>query len=193
MPIHCTEDAPWWYIHGEKKEEYFIAEVAPKVALQAERNPEKEHDRTAPDLIVNGVVADLKTQETPFFTCDRYSCDISSHPHDPQYAVTFNRGDYSKYKKTSPEIDIYFWLNWQKLKYDHRPPNGGTSRRIVVKPMFGVYRVGFKDLAKRIEAGKVPLHAYRRRVGDPWNEKQSYVFDVRTFFKIAEGVPSHSA
>jgi len=71
MDGHNTEDTRFWYRHGEDREALFIKEVAPLLGLRAERNPAKTSDKTAPDLLVNSVEAELKTEETPFFTAQR--------------------------------------------------------------------------------------------------------------------------
>ena len=79
-------------------------------------------------ILVNGRLADLKVQETPFFKAqDHYGID-------PQYAVSFNGGDYVSYKKQYPEIDIYFWVNWKMLEKEI----GGRTYK--VKPLVGFYR-----------------------------------------------------
>jgi hypothetical protein len=169
MKGHNPEDISFWYLYGESREALFIKEVAPLLGLRAERNPAKSSDKTAPDLLVNSVEAELKTEETPFFTAKK------AYGIDPQYAVSFNRGDYVSYKKRCPMIDVYFWVNWQELEY------GRTNPPIVVQPMYGIYRVNFRQLADAIECGAVRVHSYHRRVYDPINEKQSYGFDVRTF------------
>jgi hypothetical protein len=168
--LHNTEDIRWWYEHGCRKEAFFIEKIAPMIGIDAQINPEKETKPTAPDLLVDGLLAELKTQETPFFTAQRYGID-------PQYAVTFNQGDYLAYKKIIPEMDIYFMVDWQQLTYHHR----STGRNITVAPLKSVYRVNFTKVASDIESGRTPLHAYLRRVGDARNETHSFIFDLRTF------------
>ncbi|MDO4705225.1 MAG: hypothetical protein Q4A98_03305 [Comamonadaceae bacterium] len=72
--------------------------------MEARINPAKNMDKTAPDLIIDGAISDLKTQNTPFFTASRYGLD-------PRFAVTFNRKDYERYKRIYPSIVIYFWID----------------------------------------------------------------------------------
>jgi hypothetical protein len=178
MNGHNPEDTNFWYQFGEDREAAFIKEIAPLLGLRAERNPKKDTDKSAPDLLVNSVEAELKTEETPFFTAQkRYGID-------PQYAVSFNTGDYISYKKRCPTIDVYFWVHWKKMQYDRKNPP------IVVQPMFGVYRANFCMLAEAIEGHKVRPHDYLNRTYDPVNEKQSFGFDVRTFERLCEFNPT---
>lgn len=164
---HDTEDKNWWYMHGEKLEEQFITLCQERLKIDAEINPEKAIDNTAPDLIVEGIIADLKTQNTPFFTAGRYKID-------PRYAVTFNRKDYERYKTKYPDIVIYFWLDWMQTKW----------RNCEVNYLGGIYRIPFKKLAEIIEKG-APEHIYmhRQAPGDR-NAKSSFLLDVRKFEKI---------
>ena len=68
--MHNTEDKAWWVVHGATKEEEFVSLVAPQIGLKAEINPEKLKDDYAPDLVIDDdrKIADLKAQNTPFFT-----------------------------------------------------------------------------------------------------------------------------
>lgn len=129
-------------------------------------NPAKRRDKYAPDLIVEGYLADLKTQNTPFFTADRYHVD-------PQFAVTFNRKDFERYKEFYPQIHIYFWLEWQETE--------GFGYR--VRPMTAIFGVTFRELVYFI--GFAPEHHYeRRKEGAGTNGKSSFVLDVRHFKQI---------
>lgn len=168
--MHDTEDIGWWYEHGNRKEDFFVEKIAPLVGLDARINPAKEDDKTAPDLIISGKEAELKTQETPFFTAKK-NCGV-----DPQYAVTFNHGDYLSYKRKHPDLDIYFMVNWQKLSYKTK-----QGLEITVMPLKAVYRVNFKEIQRQIESGQARLHEYLRRKGDPLNETHSYGLDLRSF------------
>lgn len=170
MPVHDTEDKKWWVVEWRNHENLFVSEVCPRLDLVAQINPAKKHNPYAPDIIVQGRLADLKCQQTPFFKSGvRYSIA-------PQFAVTFNYKDYLRYLECYPDLVIYYWLDWQETEK--------TIRRQVyrVKPMAGVWRVEFQTLHKLISSGKPPLHTYQRRVGDrQGNAKKSYVFDVRRF------------
>jgi len=166
--MHDTEDKHWWVIEWAKKEQLFVGQVCPALGLLATINPAKQHDRYAPDILVDGKMADLKCQQTPFFKA-RVLYNL-----DPQYVVTFNRKDYLRYQRLYPGISIYFWLDWQL-----REMLIGRST-FVVQPLAGVWRVPFAQLATLIETSNVPLHAYQRRHDDlQGNAKASYLVDVR--------------
>ena len=166
---HNTEDRGWWYIHGEGLEKKFVSVFSDRLKLDAKINPAKTFDKTAPDLIVDGVVSDLKTQNTPFFTALRYGIL-------PKYAVTFNRKDYTRYLNKYPDIDIYFWVDWHQTQW-----NGET-----VDYLGGVYKVPFRTLASLIER-PAPEHHYKRRaVAGDVNAKSSFILDVREFETLFE-------
>lgn len=168
--MHDTEDKQWWVIEWRRKETLFVDEVCPRLGLKARINPAKKHDPFAPDIVVQGVLADLKCQQTPFFKAGEL------YGIDPQFAVTFNQKDHLRYNERYPDIVIYYWLDWQETEKTIR---GQTYR---VKPMSGVWRVPFRTLSEMISGGKAPLHSYQRRVNDTrGNAKASYVFDVRWF------------
>lgn len=164
---HDTEDRGWWYIHGERLEERFVSICRDRLKIDAMINPEKARDRTVPDLVVEGELADLKTQNTPFFTAGRYRMD-------PRFAITFNRKDYERYKTLYPGIAIYFWLDWTQTSW----------RDSRVQYLGGVFRLPFSEVAKLIEAG-APEHAYihRQSPGDR-NAKSSFLLDIRRFEKL---------
>lgn len=168
--MHNTEDKQWWVNEGAKAEYVFVNEVCPSLHLYGKINPEKELNPYAPDLIVNGLLSDLKHQTTPFFKSNElYSLD-------PQFTVTFNQKDYERYSRFYPEIVIYFWVDWLELEKIIR---GRTFR---VKPMKGVWRVPFEHLKKSISQNTQPAHRYQRRVNDViGNAQVSFAFDLRTF------------
>ena len=119
-------------------------------------------------MVVDGQVADLKCQQTPFFKA-RVLYNL-----DPQYVVTFNRKDYLRYRRLYPGITLYFWLDWQARKMLI-----GQSA-FAVAPLAVVWRAPFAQLAALIEQRIAPLHAYHRRQGDlQGNAKESYLVDVR--------------
>jgi hypothetical protein len=168
--MHDTEDKHWWVVEWRNHEDLFVNQVCPHLNLAAQINPAKKHDEYAPDLIIQGRLADLKCQQTPFFK------SAALYRIDPQFAVTFNRKDYLRYLGHYPNLVVYYWLGWQKLEKTIR---GQVYR---VKPMTGVWRAEFQTLHQLIENGKAPLHLYQRRVNDTHgNAKDSYVFDVRQF------------
>jgi len=169
---HDTEDRGWWHIHGESKERDFCNLCQKLIGLDVGINPDKEKNRTAPDIIVDGSIADLKTQNTPFFTADRYGID-------PRFAVTFNRKDYERYKRLYPAIDIYFWVDWQQTEISIR----GT--RISVEYLFGIYTHSFAEIQEMIEKSRAPEHHYQRRRFDiAGNAKSSFILDVREFKEL---------
>src|SRR5262245_5095651 len=107
MAMHDPEDAQWWYRFGADKAKEFAERVAPKIGLSnTTLNPDKKIDYNAPALIVGGVLSAIKTQETPFFKARKY------YGIDPQYAFSFNQGDYLLYKDKYPDLPIYVWINW---------------------------------------------------------------------------------
>ena len=166
--MHDTEDKHWWVIEWAKQEQQFVAQVCPALGLAATINPAKQRDRYAPDIVVDGQVADLKCQQTPFFKA-RVLYNL-----DPQYVVTFNRKDYLRYQRLYPGITIYFWLDWQV-----RERLIGRAA-FAVAPLAGVWRAPFAQLAALIEQRIAPLHAYQRRHHDlQGNAKESYLVDVR--------------
>lgn len=161
---HDTEDRGWWYIHGENEEQKFVELCRDRLALNAQINPEKIRNRYAPDLVVNGVVSDLKSQTTPFFSSKVYGLD-------PRFTVTFNRKDYERYRANYPEIDIYYWINWVQTESDWGK----------VDYFAGIFFLPFKDVEKLIIAPAPEHHYKRRRDPENKNAKSSFLLDVRSF------------
>ena len=163
-----TEDRDKWYVWGEGQED-FAAMISRKTGRDIQRNPEKKICPWAIDLYdyTAGRYADLKIQNTPFFTAGKYAyCGV---PCDPAFTVTFNREDYDNYQENYPGCDIYFWVDWQQLVY----------REITVPHVSGVWRAPFTKMAERIEAGHSPLHPYLHRRHDDHNARDSFLFDLR--------------
>lgn len=163
-----TEDRAQWYVWGEDVEGDFIAQIVPKLGIDLRINPEKAQEPWAIDLydFTHQRYADLKAQNTPFFTAGKYR--YYGVPYDPTYTVTFNKKDYERYKMEHPDCDIYFWVHWQQLEY----------KSMRVNPLYGVWRAPFSRLAEKIEAGEVSLHQYQYRVNDDHNAKESYLFNL---------------
>lgn len=159
------QDKSLWCEKGISYEETFINKYG--AGLNLKINPQKGTDRYAPDLVnKQGMVADLKTQNTPFFQAKLlYSLD-------PQYAVTFNVNDFNRYKDRYPGIEIFFWVKWVVTRFE------SNSRSIIVNPMEGVWYIPFDKL---IELAKTaPIHRYKQRQEDnKGNARDSYVFDLR--------------
>lgn len=162
---HDLQDKGMWCIEGATKEEVFIQKYGQQ--LQLIINPEKTHSPYVPDLknTANNMLADLKTQNTPFFQAR------SRFGLDPQYTVVFNQKDQLRYEKLYPDIEIYFAVDWQVVTFEGR-------KTISVRPMLGVWFIPFGKLNALLQ--KAPLHSYAQRKFDrSGNAKGSYVLDVR--------------
>jgi hypothetical protein len=170
--VHNTEDKTYWCQQALADEERFVRGLR-YYGYDAIINPKKETDKYAPDLIVNGRLADLKHETAPLFTSGRYGVE-------PQYSYTFNRKDYIRYKNLYPDIDIFVWLEWKTTSMCGQ----------VVQPMNTVWLITFDHLKDKIESGSVPLHTYKRRIDDKKrNAKDSYVFDIREFTHLHGKMP----
>lgn len=162
--LHNVEDKHWWFQHGVMLEHQFVSMCNDHLSMNACINPDKEFNPTVPDLIVDGRLSDLKSQNTPFFTASRYGID-------PRYAVTFNRKDFDYYWRMYPSIVIFFWIDWKTTRWNDRS----------VEYHGGVYRAAFPEIVRLIENG-APEHTYRNRVDDKQgNAKSSFILDVRCF------------
>lgn len=154
-----------WCKDGEKIEEAFVKKYGETLDLII--NPEKTNNPYAPDLLKsNSFIADLKTQNTPFFKAnDLYGID-------PTYAVVFNRKDAERYWKQYREIIIYFWVEWHSIKF----VMGRTTKE--VEFLNGVWSIKFIDLIELLKVS--PEHFYQQRVNDTkGNAKGSFVLDIR--------------
>ncbi len=172
--MHNTEDKAWWVLEGARLEQKFVENVSPKIGLKAIINPDKEKDPFAPDLLVDAdqKLADLKTQNTPFFKAKEL------YGLDPQYTVTFNKKDYQRYTEKYKGITIIFWVCWTDV-----------SKKIsdityTVQPMVGVWRCTLEDVEGFVNEG-APLHEYQRRKEDKdGNARDSYLFDLRNMKQL---------
>jgi hypothetical protein len=164
---HDTEDRNWWYLHGVNLEEAFVRICNQHLSIRAMINPDKRFNKYAPDLKVDGNLADLKTQNTPFFTARKYGLD-------PQYTLTFNRKDYERYKSQYPTIDIYVWLDWRQTE--------GFGAK--VNYLGGIFRLPFSEVARLIEAGAKEHHYLRRQDPNDRNAKSSFLLDIREFEEL---------
>jgi len=153
-----------WCKDGERIEEAFVSKYGKQLSLTI--NPEKSSNPYAPDLIYNTKIADLKTQNTPFFKSKKLY-DI-----DPSYAVVFNRKDAERYWKLYKDIIIYFWIEWHSVKF----VMGSFEQD--VKYINGVWSIKFIELVELIK--NAPEHFYQQRVTDKiGNAKSSFVLDIR--------------
>lgn len=167
-----TENKIAWCFYGRKKEDVFVDDICPYLGIKAIINPEKKTNVYAPDLIVDGIVSDLKYQGLPFFTAG------IKWGKDPQYAVSFNCKDYERYTQKYPDINIYFWINWERTQFSE----------LSVRPMWGVWEIPFPVLSYIIDRNPV-VHAYERRTNDSQgNAKSSYILDVRECHCIKEEI-----
>jgi hypothetical protein len=168
---HNTEDRHWWYKHGENLEKSFSEFCIEKLSLNIVINPEKITNPTVPDLLFENKLADLKTQNVPFFMSTKYGMD-------PRFTVTFNRKDYNRYSKLYPDIDIFFWVNWTQTSWKDKS----------VEFLYGIYKINFQDLKKIIDDGS-PEHYYKHRMNDGnLNAKSSFLLDIRKFELIFQDI-----
>lgn len=166
---HDTEDKNWWLEHGLALEYEFVQLCKKAKQINAEVNPSKTTEPWAPDLIVDNELADLKVQNTPFFTATRYKLD-------PRFTVTFNRKDYERYKQLYPQIVVYFWINWIQLTWQSHQ----------VEPLNAIYKAPFQLIETIIKEGAIE-HSYIHRRNDRLgNAKSSFLFDVRKFEQLSE-------
>lgn len=175
--IFNTEDRENWYLWGEDAEQDFIDKIVPQIHLDIQKNPAKETHPWEIDLFdyTNQRYADLKTQNTPFFTAGKYQ--YNGRPYDPTYTVTFNKKDYDNYLKRHPDCDIYFWVNWTQVAY----------RQQKLQQVKGIWRAHFSHMIEKIQANEVALHPYRHRVDDDRNARDSFLFflnDTKVFERL---------
>ena len=160
-----TEDKALWCKSAPKWEDRFVKDIAPQLNLTAE--PNNKEDKYAPDLIVNGGLADLKYSTNPFILSTRYGVK------DPRYAHAFNEKDFRRYILLYPDIQIYFWHEFEHKEYVI------NNESTWIEPMNAVWTVAFPYLAKLINANAFPLHQYRRRTNDlSGNAKASYILNL---------------
>lgn len=164
--MHDTEDKRYWTRYGASRE-VALVRILRSLGIEASINPSKVEDPTAPDLIVSGELADVKCQRTPFFKAKEL------YGIDPQFAVTLNRKDIERYQSQFPSITIYFWVDWETLRW-------GPYR---VKPMFGIWRATLPQIIQMLTAG-IESHSYRRRITDAINARESYVLDLRQMERV---------
>ena len=171
---HDLQDKNVWCSFGESKESAFVKKYGDSLGVII--NPIKKIDKYAPDLLrlQDSRVGDVKLQGTPFFKAQ------SLYRLDPQYTVVFNYKDMMRYQQLYPEIEIYFWVDWQAVRFEQ------GSFKVVINPMSGVWQISFSELLKVLE--KAPLHSYMQRKFDTQgNAKSSYVINLQDerFRKVA--------
>lgn len=173
----CTEDKLAWCKEGADLEIKFVRHIAPLLGRELIIHPEKATNPYYMDLLDTrtGLPADLKCQNTPFFTVGKKYPGFT-----PTYTVTFNHKDYENYRINYPKSDIYWWVCWNQLKYDRQP-------EIQVEPLRGVWVSPVPLLDALIRSGGAPLHPYQHRKDDQINAKDSYVLDLcnsKTFTRL---------
>lgn len=163
-----NEDKMWWVEHGLALEHLFVEEVCPKIGLKAIMNPNKETDPMVHDLFINNKIADLKTQNTPFYTASMYKKSDGTR-YNPSRTVTFNYKDLVRYRHLYPHILVAFWVNWPNTeKY-------GCE----VDAINGVWLIDLDQIEKLIDEGRMRIHNYQNRVNDTnGNAKVSYLIDL---------------
>lgn len=169
---HDLQDKGRWCESGATEEQLFVKKYGSELNLII--NPEKATNEYALDLlnISNNLLGDLKTQNTPFFQAK------SRFGYDPQYTVVFNGKDRERYSGLNMDIEIYFAVDWQVVKYQ-------GEKTIEVDPMVGVWRISFKTLDELLR--KAPYHTYQQRVDDEkGNAKGSYILNLldKEFIKV---------
>jgi hypothetical protein len=161
-----------WCKEGGEIEEVFVRRYG--VELDLKINPDKITNPYAPDLLLaNKHLADLKTQNTPFFKAE------SLYGIDPSYAVVFNRKDAIRYYREYPEIHIYFWVEWHSVRFEM----GSFNKE--VEYISGVWSIPFQNLVELLKTA--PLHSYQQRVDDKkGNARDSFVLDIqeKSFTKV---------
>lgn len=163
------EDRSKWYTWGEDAEAHFLQHIVPQLQVDLRIHPQKAACPWVMDFYdyTNHRPADLKVQNTPFFTVSKYR--YRGRPCDPAYSVTFNRKDYEHYLSHYPDCDIYYWIHWTQREY----------RTITVPEICGVWRGAFSQMASCIQHRIAPLHPYLHRQDDDHNAKDSFLFDLR--------------
>ena len=162
---HDLQDKGVWCRTGARKEDVFVELYGKQLDLII--NLQKKTNPYVPDLqnSQTGDLADLKTQNTPFFQAQpRFGLD-------PQYTIVFNGKDRVRYRAKYPDLMIYFAIDWQVIRFVGR-------QTIEVEPMLGVWEIPFLQLD--ILLAQAPFHSYQQRQDDKkGNAKGSYVLDIR--------------
>ena len=162
-----------WCDAGAKAEREFTVGRLHDLGVASWINPAKRTDPYTHDLFVS-FPADVKTIRTPLFRAgDLWGID-------PQYAITFNRKDYDRYKLLYPNIIVLFDVRWEDPLIKEL---GG--RLYEVQPMHLTAAASLRQIEQGVRMGKVI--EYKGRVNDTaGNAKESYVFDVRWFHILEE-------
>lgn len=154
-----------WCERGERMEEYFVREIAPRVGIQLKINPAKSKDPYTYDLVGGDrgqYKVDLKYVETPFFKAGTYG-------FDPGRTVTFNHKDYLRYMYLYPDLWVLFYVTWEEqLDYG-----------ILVPGIEGIWIAPIKLIDKLITERRTGFHAYQKREHDnQGNAKASHLISL---------------
>jgi len=153
-----NQDKTAWCEHGAALERSFVSQgdiAGWGVAV----NPAKHSDPYTHDLLAV-VPVDLKTVKTGW----RKSKELFGI--DPDWAVSINVKDFVRYGKLYPNILIVVDAQFSEV-----------SR--------GRYSLTVQRARWLIGNGRAHKHSYQDRVGDAVNAKDSYVFDLRDFDRLA--------
>lgn len=163
-----TDDKDKWLMYGEEKEQEFVNYIASISDLDVKINPEKEDNKTAIDLIVDGKLTDLKCQREPFFLAEK------KYGVSPNSCVTFNSNDFLRYSEYDEDIDIIFWVEWDKQK----------RFGVRVDKKSGIWRIEFNKLKKKIDNSDYSKHKYKTRKEDFKNCRSSFVLNLDDMSRI---------
>lgn len=153
-----------WCEHGASLEETFVSMFGKTYGISI--HPDKSTNKYAPDLLIKEkFIADLKTQNTPFFKAREL------FGFDPNYVVVFNKKDLVRYTKLYPDIYILFWVRWEALQMQM------GEKTYHVNPMSGLWWSPLHEL--KVLCKKAPLHSYTQRKNDQkGNAKSSYILQL---------------
>ena len=143
-------------------EPQFMAEIAPQDGLDARPNPECAENFCAPDMIVNGELADLKWRCSPVYQAQ----ELYGVPG--QYAVTLNTNKVSRYMQNWPEMKLYVYLEWPRQQVCIH------GRRYAVSRKRELWVLTIEKLAQLV--WHLPIHTYRERAAG--NATASYVLNI---------------
>jgi hypothetical protein len=171
--VHDPQDREHWHQYGVTKELALVEFLHrnPGIGLIAKMNPAKEDSPFPPDLVVDGVISELKTQNTPFFKAQtRYGLD-------PQWAVSFNEADFLNYRVNHRGMPIYFWVEWQTLR----------GYGVTLHPLSCIYRMSYDLMCSMVPTAK--LHRYQNRGGPgDKNKPTSYGLDLHRMEMIYQRI-----
>ena len=146
-PKDNQDKRAWCDTYGVAQESAWCEWARDALTLDVRINPAKDEDRFTFDLLLNGKPADLKTVRTPLYLA-RPMFGI-----DPQYAVTFNHKDGTRYRSLYPDITVIFDVAW-----DGTPYVAQDGERFAVRPMRLVALGSLDDVAHAVkEAGSQTL------------------------------------